>query len=70
MANRVVLYEDAKAEWRWRVVNEENGEIVGAASEGFANKQIAEDNLDLVYEALRAHQWARSPTGRAPGDPP
>lgn len=37
------LYKDAAGEWRWRRTAP-NGEIVGAATEGYINKSDCEDN--------------------------
>jgi uncharacterized protein YegP (UPF0339 family) len=41
------LYKDAANEHRWRLVGD-NGAVVAAASEGFASKQKANQNLALV----------------------
>ena len=41
------FYTDAKDEFRWRVKGE-NGEIIGASSEGFKSLRDCECNLALV----------------------
>lgn len=46
-------YQDRKGEWRWRTrdlknrIRDPQGEIVGAASEGFASKQKAKENYEI-----------------------
>ena len=47
----IQFYEDKKNKWRWRIIAD-NGRIIGSSSQGFANKQLAEGNLRLVYEEL------------------
>jgi len=37
------FYKDARGDWRWRRVAP-NGEIVGASTEGYENKQDCIDN--------------------------
>lgn len=37
------FYKDRKGEHRWRVISV-NGRVVGASTEGYANKQAAEKN--------------------------
>ena len=44
------FYEDKGGEWRWRRTAS-NGNIVGASTEGYANKSDCEDNA-------RRHCWA------------
>lgn len=46
------VYEDNSGEWRWRVVAT-NGEIIGASSEGFANKGGAHRNARLLRDQLQ-----------------
>jgi uncharacterized protein YegP (UPF0339 family) len=41
--DRWVFYQDAKGEWRWRRIAP-NGNIVGAAAEGYVNKADCEAN--------------------------
>ena len=48
---KIEFYTDTQGEWRWRIVAE-NGEIIGASSEGFASKRNASDNLDRLANAL------------------
>ncbi len=43
----VEFYEDKARKFRWRVVAA-NGEVVGASSESFYDKQNALDNLKLT----------------------
>ena len=49
----IEFYKDKAGKYRWRVTGD-NGEIVGASSQGFASKQMAEYNADVLYEALYA----------------
>ena len=41
-----------KREWRWQI-KATNGEIVGASTEGFINKQDCEHNARLVAMSLK-----------------
>jgi len=41
--DRWVFYQDAKGKWRWRRIAP-NGNIVGAAAEGYVNKTDCEAN--------------------------
>ena len=45
------FYKDKAGKYRWRIVAD-NGRIVGASSQGFASKQMAHENADLVRDAL------------------
>ena len=54
MADKWEFYKDAANEWRWRRTAP-NGEIVGAATEGYKNKSDCEEN------ALR-HGWPKEDT--------
>ena len=47
----LTFYKDAVDKWRWRVIAD-NGRIVGASSQGFASKQMAGENTDLLKDAL------------------
>ena len=49
---KIELYQDKKKEWRWRIRNVGNSEIVGASSEGFVDRSDAEYNLKFVMEAI------------------
>jgi uncharacterized protein YegP (UPF0339 family) len=51
----VDFYQDASAnkEWRWRV-KAQNGEIVGASTEGYAHRDNAEFNLRSLPRYARA----------------
>ena len=49
----IEYYQDAAGEHRWRV-RAENGEIIGASSEGFHDKQEARANLERLRAALQA----------------
>jgi len=48
------FYKGWLGKHRWRIKSE-NNEIVGASTQGFASKQMGENNLRLVYEALKKH---------------
>jgi uncharacterized protein YegP (UPF0339 family) len=50
MAVKVELYEDKKGESRWRI-KASNGQIIGAATEGYLRKEHALNNLKslLIY---------------------
>lgn len=45
------FYKDASDKWRWRVTAD-NGKIVGSSSQGFASKQMAGENTELLKNAL------------------
>jgi uncharacterized protein YegP (UPF0339 family) len=47
----LTFYKDNGGKWRWRVIAD-NGKIVGASSQGFASKQMAGENADLLNDAL------------------
>ncbi len=42
------FYKDKAGKYRWRITAE-NGRIIGASSQGFASKQMAQENMELVY---------------------
>jgi len=44
---KLSYYKDKVREWRWRIVSG-NKEIVAAASQGFASKQMAQKNVGLI----------------------
>lgn len=48
---KTTYYKDRAGKHRWRITGK-NGEIVGASSQGFASKQKAEENLELVWKAI------------------
>ncbi len=43
---RSLLYQDRKGEWRWKTLAK-NNKTVGAATEGFQNKQDCIDNAKM-----------------------
>jgi uncharacterized protein YegP (UPF0339 family) len=45
------FYKDKADKHRWRVKSD-NGEIIGASSQGFASKQMALKNAELLNNAL------------------
>lgn len=47
----LTFYKDAAGKYRWRVVAD-NGKVVGSSSQGFASKQMAGENADLLADAL------------------
>lgn len=47
----LTVYEDKAGKYRWRVVAD-NGEIVGASSQGFSSRQRARSNAYLLKVAL------------------
>lgn len=48
------LYTDAAGEWRWRLKDPSNGEIVAASTEGYKDKGDAEANVQRVAILLSA----------------
>jgi len=48
------FYKGWLGKHRWRI-KAANNEIVAASTQGFASKQMAENNLRLVYDALKKH---------------
>ncbi len=53
----ITFYKDKADEWRWQVKGQ-NGEIVGASTEGFADEHAARANATLLCEALT--KWKES----------
>lgn len=55
IANRlgetVEFIKDVRGKWRWKVKSS-NGEIVGSSSQGFATKQKAQENAELLGDQL------------------
>ena len=51
MAAKIDVYKDKSGEWRWKIVAE-NGNILSAATEGYANRSDAERSLEATREAL------------------
>lgn len=51
MSVKLEYYNDAAGDYRWRLTNRENGEIVAAATEGFPDLRHAMDNYELSREA-------------------
>ena len=47
----IEFYKDKGDKYRWRI-QATNGRVIGASSQGFASKQMAEENATLVFEAL------------------
>lgn len=47
----IEYYKDKADKHRWRI-KAENGRIIGSSSQGFASKQMAEENAHLVYTAF------------------
>lgn len=47
----VEVYEDARGEWRWRLVAE-NGRIVADSAEGYARSDGARAGFQRVHDAL------------------
>lgn len=45
------FYQDAKGEWRW-TLKADNGEIIGASSEGYKQKSDCVKNAEDVCDAL------------------
>ena len=41
------VYEDAAAEWRWRLVHD-NGNVIADSGEGYASKQRARSGIESV----------------------
>ncbi len=51
----IEFYKDKAGKHRWRIIAE-NGRIIGASSQGFASKQMAQENLGLVH-AGSSNYW-------------
>ena len=47
----LTFYKDKVDKYRWRIIAD-NGKIIGSSSQGFASKQMACENADLVQDAL------------------
>jgi len=43
----IEYYKDKAGKYRWRVKSV-NGEIIGSSSQGFASKQMAQNNVALL----------------------
>ena len=41
------LYQDAKGEWRWRLIAE-NGRTIADSAEGYVERQDCEHGIELV----------------------
>lgn len=50
MSNVLEYYNDAAGDYRWRVKNRENGEILSASTEGFTDLRNAMDNYQMSLE--------------------
>lgn len=65
MSNKVEYYNDASGDYRWRVKNRENGEIVSASTEGFVDLRHAMDNyqfsLEPAVETIYPEGYQRGP---------
>ena len=65
MSNKVEYYNDASGDYRWRVKNRENGEIVSASTEGFVDLRHAMDNytfsLEPAVETIYPEGYHRGP---------
>ena len=46
------IYQDNAGKYRWRVTAQ-NGEIIGASSQGFTSRYRCRSNADLLKIALR-----------------
>jgi uncharacterized protein YegP (UPF0339 family) len=53
MATTVEFYDDAKQEKRWRV-KASNGQIIGAATEGYRRQEHASNNLKAITKYATA----------------
>jgi uncharacterized protein YegP (UPF0339 family) len=42
------FYQEKSGKWRWRATSTANGEIVGAACQGFATKPTAINNAKMM----------------------
>lgn len=51
----MTFYQDASGEWRW-TMRADNGEIVGASSEGFYDEHNARENAKTLSKLLA--KWA------------
>lgn len=63
------VYQDKKGEYRWRRTAS-NGQVVGAASEGYSSKKACEDNMnrgpnpsdtwEFYKDKAGEHRWRRT----------
>ena len=47
---KLEIYQDSKNEWRWNI--KVNGEIIGASSEGYINRQDCVDNIKNIKKRI------------------
>lgn len=47
---KLEIYQDSKNEWRWNI--KVNGEIIGASSEGYVNRQDCVDNIKNLKKRI------------------
>ncbi|WP_445908874.1 YegP family protein [Yeosuana sp.] len=47
---KLEIYQDSKNEWRWNI--KVNGEIIGASSEGYINRQDCVDNIKNLKKRI------------------
>ena len=75
--DRLEVFQDRRGQWRWRR-HDERGDVVGAASEGYANREDCERNMtrgpcptdkwDFYIDRRGRHRWRRYATnGRVIG---
>lgn len=66
--DRLEVFRDRRGAWRWRRISE-TGEVVGAASEGYASRTACESNMargacpsdrwDFYVDKRGLHRWRR-----------
>jgi uncharacterized protein YegP (UPF0339 family) len=66
--DRLEVFQDRRGHWRWRR-HDETGEVVGAASEGYASREDCERNMtrgpcpsdkwDFYIDRRGRHRWRR-----------
>lgn len=47
--DEITIFKDKADEWRWTRVCTDNGNIVGASTEGYKNKQDCIDNIERQF---------------------
>ncbi len=46
------MYQDKASEWRWRLKDPTNGEIIAASTEGYVRREDAEANVRRIAVLL------------------
>ncbi len=58
------LYQDGKSEWRWRLIADNNVDVVADSGEGYKAKHDAVHGINLIKKTTAATVvWERKPDG-------